>query len=175
MILSPMILLSPTSLPVGLGLSATAMGFITAVGALVGFAVGVVFFILYSLIIFVGYDSVPMMLLAVVVSSVATAFCYTAFPKLIESVPADVTSETTDVMVTARQALSAVGVAVASVILSSSTIPETTVPTVGAIRGCLFFFIACSLLALVACVATGRRRSANRIARQVESVTNRVA
>jgi MFS family permease len=182
MILSPIILLSPTSLPVGLGLSATAMGVLTATGGLVGFAVGplaglfagrvggrgvlavgAVLFVGYSLIIYVGYDSVAMMVLALVVGAVATAFCFTAFPKLIiESVPADATSETTGVMVTARQAFSAIGVAIASVILSSSTISGTTVPSVDAIRGCLIFFIVCSMLALVACAVTGRRRTVDR-------------
>lgn len=195
MIISPMILLSPSSLPVGLGLSATTMGALTAAGAFVGFAVGplagllagrrggrptlvigIVLFLVYSMIIYVGYDSVVMMVAALTVGATATAFCFTAFPKLImESVPADATSETTGVMVTSRQAFSAVGVAVASVILSSSTIAGTTVPTPDAIRGCLVFFMVCSLLALGACFAVKRRGSVDNTPDQREAEQDQIS
>ncbi|MBQ7803077.1 MFS transporter [Rhodococcus sp. (in: high G+C Gram-positive bacteria)] len=195
MIISPMILLSPSSLPVGLGLSATTMGALTAAGAIVGFGVGplagmfagkwggrpvliigVILFLAYSMIIYVGYDSVMMMVAALTVGAMATAFCYTAFPKLImESVSADVTSETTGVMVTARQAFSAVGVAVASVILSSSTVPETAVPMPNAIRVCVIFFMVCSLLALVACFAVKRSGAADSAPGQWEGEHSRGA
>ncbi|WP_081264967.1 MFS transporter [Prescottella equi] len=172
MIITPIILLSPTSLPVGLGVSATVMGLMTAIGAIAGFAVGplaglvagrwggriplaagVLLFILCNFMILLGYNSVPWMMAALIVGAVATAFCYTAFPKvIIESVSEDVTSETTGVMVTARQAFSAIGVAIVSIILSMSTVPGTPAPTLGAVRACLIFFIVCSVVSLAVCI-----------------------
>ncbi|WP_230304512.1 MULTISPECIES: MFS transporter [unclassified Rhodococcus (in: high G+C Gram-positive bacteria)] len=178
MIVTPIILLSPTSLPVGLGLSPTTTGLVSGLSALIGFAasplaglfagrfggratffVGAVLFIVANLMIFFGYDSVPVMIGVFVVAALATVFAYTGYPKIvIESVPENVTSVTTGVMATARQAFSAVGVAIVSVLLSLWTVPGTTAPTTASLRLSVGAIIVCSVIVCIICLLIGRPR-----------------
>lgn len=179
-IVTPMILQSPESLPVGLGMSATVTGLVAGFGALVGFAcspiagmvagrwggrtaflAGAALFALANLLILLGHRSFPLMIAVFALGAVATAFAYTGYPKIvIESVPEEVTSVTTGVLSTARQAFSAVGVAIVSVLLSLSTVPGTASPTLSSFNLALGWFIGCSLVVVVICLFIGRPRAA---------------
>ncbi|MEV0366823.1 MFS transporter [Nocardia fusca] len=175
-IVTPMILQSPISLPVGLGMTATVTGLVAGVGALVGFAaspiagavagrwggrtaflIGAGLFVIANMMIFIGHKSLPVMIGVFAVGAVATAFAYTGYPKIvIESVPDSVTSVTTGVLSTARQAFSAVGVAIVSVMLSLSTVPGTTAPALPSFDLAVGWFIGCSLIVAAICVFIGR-------------------
>jgi len=175
-IVTPMILQAPTSLPVGLGMSATVAGLIGGIGAIVGFAaspvaglvagrwggrsaffIGAVLFAVANLLILVGHKSLAVMIAVFVVAAVATAFAYTGYPKIvIESVPEDVTSVTTGVLATARQAFSAISVAIVSVMLSIWTVPETTMPTSASLNLAVGWFVLCSLVVAAICLFIGR-------------------
>ncbi|MFI9411344.1 MFS transporter [Nocardia gamkensis] len=175
-IVTPMILQSPTTLPVGLGMSATVTGLVAGVGALVGFAVspiagwvagrwggrtafliGAVLFAIANLMILVSHKSFPTMIAVFAVGAAATAFAYTGYPKIvIESVPESVTSVTTGVLTTARQAFSAVGVAIVSVMLSAWTVPGTTAPELSSFNLALAWFVGCSLVVAGICLFIGR-------------------
>ncbi|MBF6208299.1 MFS transporter [Streptomyces gardneri] len=179
-IVTPMILQSPATLPVGLGMSATVTGLVAGLGAIVGFAAspvaglvagrwggrtaflaGAALFALANVMILLSHRSFPVMIAVFVVGAVATAFAYTGYPKIvIESVPEDVTSVTTGVLSTARQAFSAVGVAIVSVMLSLSTVPGTTSPTLSSFTLAVGWFIGCSLVVAVICLFIGRPRPA---------------
>ncbi|WP_280438142.1 MFS transporter [Nocardia carnea] len=174
-IVIPMIMQSPTSLPVGLGMTATVTGLVAGVAALVGFTaspiagavagrwggrtaflIGAGLFVVANLMIFVGHKSLPVMIGASAVGAVATAFAYTGYPKIvIESVPDSVTSVTTGVLSTARQAFSAVGVAIVSVMLSLSTVPGTTAPALSSFNLSMGWFIGCALIVAVICLFIG--------------------
>ncbi|MEU5844202.1 MFS transporter [Rhodococcus sp. NPDC047139] len=179
-IITPMILQAPTSLPIGLGMSATVAGLIGGIGAIVGFAVspiagvvagrwggrtaffiGAALFAVANLMILVGHKSLPVMIAVFVVAAVATAFAYTGYPKIvIESVPEDVTSVTTGVLATARQAFSAISVAIVSVMISLWTVPETTMPTAASLNLAVGWFVLCSLIVAVICLFIGRPQPA---------------
>lgn len=173
---TPMILQSPASLPVGLGLSATVTGLVAGIGAMVGFGaspvaglvagrwggrtaffIGATLFAVANLMIFFGHKSLPVMMGVFAVGAVATAFAYTGYPKIvIESVPEEVTSVTTGVLTTARQAFSAVGVAIVSVFLSLSTVAGTSAPTLSSFNLAVGWFIACSLIVAAICLFIAR-------------------
>ena len=175
-IVTPMILQSPTSLPVGLGMSATVTGLVAGIGAIVGFAaspvaglvagrwggrtaffIGAGLFAVANLMILIGHKSLAVMMGVFAVAAVATAFAYTGYPKIvIESVPEDVTSVTTGVLTTARQAFSAVGVALVSVMLTLWTVPGTTAPALSSFNLAVGWFVVCSLIVAVICMFLGR-------------------
>ncbi|MEE2031103.1 MFS transporter [Rhodococcus chondri] len=175
-IVTPMVIQAPTSLPVGLGMSATVAGLIGGIGAIVGFAaspvagmvagrwggrtaffIGAALFAVANLMILVGHKSLLVMIGVFVVAAVATAFAYTGYPKIvIESVPEDVTSVTTGVLATARQAFSAVSVAIVSVMLSMWTVPGTTMPTLTSFNLAVGWFVLCSLVVAAICLFIGR-------------------
>ncbi|MEU2177027.1 MFS transporter [Nocardia sp. NPDC019219] len=175
-IITPMILQSPTSLPVGLGISATVTGLVAGIGALIGFVaspiagsvagrwggrtaflIGAALFAVANLMILVGHKSLPLMMGVFAVGALATAFAYTGYPKIvIESVPDGVTSVTTGVLSTARQAFSAVGVAIVSVMLSLWTVPEATAPALPSFDLAVGWFIGCSLIVAAICLFIGR-------------------
>lgn len=179
-IVTPMILQAPTSLPIGLGMSATVAGLIGGIGAIVGFAVspiagvvagrwggrtaffiGAALFAVANVMILVGHKSLPIMIGVFVLAAVATAFAYTGYPKIvIESVPEDVTSVTTGVLATARQAFSAVSVAIVSVMLSIWTVPGTTAPALSSFNLAVGWFVVCSLIVAAICLFIGRPRQA---------------
>ncbi|MEU1525440.1 MFS transporter [Nocardia rhamnosiphila] len=176
---TPMILQSPTSLPVGLGMSATVTGLLAGVAALAGFAasplaglvagrwsgrsaflVGAVLLVVSNLIILVGHKSLAVMVVAFAVGAIGTAFAYTGYPKIvIESVPENVTSVTIGVLSTARQALSAVGVAIVSVMLSVSVVPGTTAPALPSFNLAVGWFIGCALVVAIICLFIGMPRN----------------
>ncbi|MFI5717638.1 MFS transporter [Nocardia sp. NPDC051750] len=175
-VVTPMILQSPASLPVGLGMSATATGLVAGIAALTGFAaspiagavagrwggrtaflLGAALFAATNLMILLGHGSLPAMMGVFAVAAVATAFVFAGYPKVvIESVPEGVTSVTTGVLATARQAFSAVGVAIVSVMLSMHTVPETTAPALSSYNLALGWFLLCSLIVAALCLFIGR-------------------
>ncbi|MFJ5956332.1 MFS transporter [Paenarthrobacter sp. NPDC092416] len=185
-IVLPLIMLAPVTLAVGLGLSATAAGSFAAVTALVGFlispltgivaskwggrftlVVGVSLYIVTCLIIFFGYNSIPAMVAAHITLAGAACFSLTAYPKLItESVPEEVTSEITGVMLTAGSMFAAIGVSIGSVILASSTTEGTPFPTLGAIQACLTLFIVCAVIVLGLVLAMGHSKVTPKAAEQ---------
>ncbi|WP_280217667.1 MFS transporter [Nocardia neocaledoniensis] len=175
-IVTPMILQSPTSLPIGLGMSATVTGLVAGIGAVFGFAaspvagliagrwggrtafhIGAALFVVANLMILLGHKSVPVMMGVFVVGAVATAFAYTGYPKIvIESVPENITSVTTGVLTTARQAFSALGVAIVSVMLSLWMVPGSNAPALSSFNLAIGWFIACSLIVAALCLFIGR-------------------
>lgn len=175
-VVTPMILQSPSSLPVGLGMSATVTGLVAGIAALFGFAasplagavagrwggrtaflIGAVLFAVANLMILVGHKSLPVMMGVFAVAAVATAFAFTGYPKIvIESVPDNVTSVSTGILATARQAFSAVGVAIVSVMLSIWTVPGTTAPALSSFNMAAGWFIICSLIVAAICLFIGR-------------------
>ncbi|WP_245670994.1 MFS transporter [Nocardia flavorosea] len=175
-IVTPMILQSPTSLPIGLGMSATVTGLVAGIAALVGFAaspvagavagrwggrtaflIGAALFAVANLMIFVGHKSLYVMMGVFAVAAVATAFSFTGYPKIvIESVPDSVTSVTTGILSTARQAFSAVGVAIVSVMLSLWTVPGSAAPALSSFNVSVGWFILCSLIVAALCLFIGR-------------------
>ncbi|SNV24616.1 Uncharacterised protein [Rhodococcus rhodochrous] len=94
-------------------------------------------------------------------AAVPTAFAYTGYPKIvIESVPEDVTSVTTGVLATTRQAFSAISVAIVSVMLSLWTVPDTTMPTSASLDLAVGWFVLCSLIVAAICLFIGRPQQA---------------
>ncbi|WP_280456836.1 MFS transporter [Nocardia carnea] len=175
-IVTPMILQAPDSLPIGLGQSATVTGFVAGIAALVGFItsplagavagrwggrtaffIGAALFAVANLMILLGHKSLVVMMGVFAVAAVATAFAFTGYPKIvIESVPDNVTSVTTGILSTARQAFSAIGVAIVSVMLSIWTVPGTTAPTLSSFNAAVGWFILCSLIVAAICLFIGR-------------------
>ncbi|NLU81203.1 MFS transporter [Rhodococcus sp. HNM0569] len=122
----------------GLGLSPTHAGWISFLGALVGFActplsgrisgatgartamlLGSALFAVSTVMLLVGHDSLAVMSAMIVVGSIATAFAYTALPNLVvEAVPQENTSEATGTNTVVRTVGQGVGTSVATMMLA---------------------------------------------------------
>lgn len=147
-VLTPIILLSPTTDPVGLGVSPTFAGFIifsaaalcfigspfsgriaAAVGARRALMSGILIsFIGYSLM-FWAQHSIGTFVAATYVIAIGTMFAYTAFPNLVaEAVPVENTSEGMGINTVTRTIFMAVGTTIITMALASSTVPGRTVP-----------------------------------------------
>lgn len=166
-VLTPIILLSPTTDPVGLGASPSFAGFIifsaaalcfigsplsgriaAAVGARRALITGILIaFIGYSLM-FWAQHNIGTFVAATYFIAIGTMFAYTAFPNLVaESVPVENTSEGMGINTVTRTIFMAVGTTVITMALASSTVPGRTVPTESS------FNLAYSIIA-VTCVVS---------------------
>ena len=63
-------------------------------------------------------------------------------------------------LATARQAFSAISVAIVSVMISLWTVPGTTMPTAGSLNLAVGWFVLCSLIVAAICLFIGRPQQA---------------
>jgi MFS family permease len=169
-LLQPILMQSPTTLPVGLGLTPT-------VAAEYGLIVGVVGFVLspvagriaarrgakitmgigaaLSIIGFVGFiigvHNLPLAVIATVFTGVGSAFLLSGLPNLIvEVVQPSVTGEAVGIVYgVGRTLFEAIGTALVGIFLSISVVPGTTAPTLVAWHTVLAFVIGATVIALV--------------------------
>lgn len=148
-VLTPIILLSPSTDPVGLGVSPSFAGFIifsaatlcfigspfsgriaAAVGARRALLIGILISLIGYGVMFWAQHNIVTFVTATYVIAIGTMFAYTAFPNLVaESVPVENTSEGMGINTVTRTIFMAVGTTVITMALASSTVPGSTVPT----------------------------------------------
>ncbi|RAX48048.1 MFS transporter [Arthrobacter sp. AQ5-05] len=148
-VLTPIILLSPGTDPVGLGVSPSVGGMIifsaaalcfigspfsgrvaAAVGARRALLTGIVISLVGYAVMFWAQHNVITFVIATYVISIGTMFAYTAFPNLVaEAVPVENTSEGMGINTVTRTIFMAVGTTVITMALASSTVADSTVPT----------------------------------------------
>ncbi|ADJ48846.1 major facilitator transporter [Amycolatopsis mediterranei S699] len=164
-----LIMQTPTSAPIGLGLTATAAGALSFCTAIIGFllsplsgrisrlagsrrslAIGGGFGILSTILLAVIGNSLVGMLITALCLTVTTSFMLTSLPNLIvEGVPAENTSEATGVNTVVQQAFNGVGNSVATLLLSLSLVPGTEFSTKGAYLQVFGLIGVCCVAALV--------------------------
>ncbi|MEU9450522.1 MFS transporter [Streptomyces sp. NPDC048277] len=167
---------TPTSAPVGLGMSATAAGTATFCVTMLGFVlapfsgrlshrfggrrallVGTVCGVLSAVALALLHDTVPRMICAIAVLNIALVFMLTSIPNLVvEGVPAEHTSEVTGVHAVARTAFSGVGSSVATLLLSLSTAPGTQFATEDAYRNVFLLVGGSSAVGLLLALLIGK-------------------
>ncbi|MER5185305.1 MFS transporter [Streptomyces sp. NPDC002896] len=161
---------SPTSAPVGLGLSASVSGALGFASALLGFLlapvsgrisartgarraliIGSVFGVIYAIALALLHNSVVGVIISSVFLTIATSFMLTSTPNLIvECVPVENTSEATGVNTVARTAFVGVGTSVATLLLSMSVVPGTQFSTESAFMQVFAVIGGCCVVALIA-------------------------
>lgn len=168
-LLSPLLLQLPREAPIGLGLSATAAGVLSLVQAFVSFFAAIAagrvarsFGARWSLVIGGACGAIGVGLwallnkdlvgttIAVALVGASSGFAISALPILVvEAVPPANTAEATGVnRVTLNMAV-AFGLAFVSLLLASSTVPGTTLPTAAAANLAMLFVIGVSVIGLV--------------------------
>ncbi|MFT4259698.1 MAG: MFS transporter [Microbacterium sp.] len=177
-LLAPLLQQSPVSAPVGLGLTPTQAGLYGLISGAVSFILSpfagrvagrlgakVVLLIGIGLgaVGYVGFFAVHDLLISVValvVSGVGTALVVVAVPLVIvEIVPPQETSEAVAlVYVTGRTVFNSIGVAIVAVLLASSTVPDSTLPTIDAWIAGLSFVILTGVAGFVAALAIRRTK-----------------
>lgn len=164
-----LIMQSPSSAPVGLGLTATAAGALSFGTAIFGFLlsplsgrvaaragarrslmIGSVAGICSAVALSLFHSSLPGMILTCLFLTVATSFMLTSLPNLVvEGVPPENTSEATGVNAVTRQAFNGVGTSVATLLLSLSVVPGTHFSTEGGYDQVFILIGLCCLVPLV--------------------------
>ncbi|WP_167372129.1 MFS transporter [Rhodococcus koreensis] len=178
---SPLIALSPAELPIGLGMTSTMFGLIAMVGSGVtlamsplagvlarkrGAAVALIVGVGMMIVHFAGlmlpllHKSIPAYIVLSVLATVGTAFIMSSvYNLIIESVPAESTSEYVGIAQVIRNATTAITTVIVSAMLSSSVVPGTTAPTTTAWNMTMLYVITVSVLViLVALLIQTRRR-----------------
>lgn len=165
----PLVYISPTDAPVGLGLSATTAGALGAgitilaffvapvsgriaakAGARWALVVGTVLGIIAAAGLGTLNATVVGFVISAAVALLATSFISTALPNLVvEEVPAENTSEMTGMLTVVRLAFTGVGTAIVTLLLSMSTVPGTRFATTGAFTTVFVFIGACCVAGLV--------------------------
>lgn len=165
--LLPLMLQTPETAPVGLGLSPSLAGLLAFCTSIIGFVltpisgrvsatvgsryslmIGSVIGVLGAVMLATTHKSIVGMVASSLVLGISTAFVYTSLPNLVvEAVPAENTSEATGVNVVTRTAFQGVATSVGALLLASSTVPGTTFGTEAA------FFKVFALMG-VCCVIT---------------------
>ncbi|MFF0813672.1 MFS transporter [Rhodococcus sp. NPDC003318] len=173
----PIVLQSPTSAPVGLGLTPTNAGWLSFVGSMFGFVctplsgriaatvgartsmlIGSALFLAGNALLLVVHDSVAGMMVMVVTVSVATAFAYTALPNLlVEAVPERATSEAAGTNAVIRTGGSGIGVSIATMLLSSTALAGG-LNTLGGLNAIVVMLSVTSLAAIGFTLLIPRRR-----------------
>ncbi|MFF2852854.1 MFS transporter [Streptomyces sp. NPDC058001] len=163
------IMQSPTSAPVGLGLTATDAGWVSFCTAIFGFllspisgrisaragarhvlVIGSVFGMINAITLALLHATLLGFIISTVFLTVATSFMLSSLPNLImEVVPAAHTSEATGLNVVVRTAFSGVGTSVATLLLSLSVVSGTHFSTRGAYIQVFVLIGACCFAALV--------------------------
>ncbi|WP_338889139.1 MFS transporter [Rhodococcus sovatensis] len=177
-VLTPIILQTPVAAPVGLGMSASAAGYVFAGSAVVGFLaapfsgkvaarfgaaravmIGTVLLVLGMSLFALGRGSVAGVIVSSVILAVGTGFAYTALPNLVvESVSAERTGEATGFATLLRGTFNAVSAAVVGALLASGIVSGTTYSTSGAYNLVFGLGIACCVAALVVTATLPARR-----------------
>lgn len=169
-LLTPLLQQSPTTLPVGLGLTPTQAGLLGLISGVLSFVLspvagriagrsgakrvlttGIALGVIGYAGFLVALHSVPGATVSVVIGSIGTALIVVGVPLVIvERVPVDDTSEAVGLIFTVgRTVFSAVGTAVAGVLLASSTVPGTTAPTSGAWTVAVLFVLVSGAAGIV--------------------------
>ncbi len=168
-VLTPIILLSPSDDPVGLGVSpalggliifsAAALCFVgapfsgkiaAAVGARRALVIGILVSIVGYTAMFWADNNIITFVVNTYVISIGTMFAYTAFPNLVaEAVPVENTSEGMGINTVTRTIFMAVGTTIITMALASSTVPGSTVPDESAFNLAYIIIVATCVLSLV--------------------------
>ncbi|MFJ6572208.1 MFS transporter [Streptomyces sp. NPDC091292] len=163
------IMQTPTSAPVGLGLSATDAGWVSFCIAIFGFllspvsgrisaragarqvlVIGSVFGVINAVTLALLHSTLLGLIISTVFLTVATSFMLSSLPNLImEVIPAAHTSEATGLNVVVRTAFSGVGTSLATLFLSLSVVSGTHFSTRGAYMQVFVLIGVCCLAALV--------------------------
>ncbi|MBP2328942.1 MFS family permease [Kibdelosporangium banguiense] len=151
-LVQPILFQSPTSMPIGLGLTPSVFGMIGLaiagfgflfapvsgmvagrVGAKRSMLIGIVGLAVTMPSYFLFRDSLVLMILVMVLGSVGTMFAVTSIPTMMaEVVPPENMGEGMGFSVVVRSLFQAISVSVFSLTLSSAVVPGTALPTVGA-------------------------------------------
>jgi MFS family permease len=169
-ILQPILMQSPTKLPVGLGLTPTvaglyglivgALGFILSplggrvasrYGAKVTLLAGIVLAVVGFGGFAVAVHNLPLAIVATALAGIGASFILVGLPNMIvETVPPQNTGEAVGIVYqVGRTLFSAIGTAITGFILASSVVPKTTAPTLTAWHSVLVFTVITALLALI--------------------------
>lgn len=173
-LLTPLLQQSPTTMPVGLGLTPTQAGLYGLISGVVSFvlapfagrfagrfgarivllggiALGVVGYVAF----FFAVHDLALSVIAIVIAGVGTALVVVAVPLVIvEIVRPEETSEAVGlVYVTGRTIFTSIGIAVVAVLLASNTVPETTLPTRGSWNLAVGFVVATGIIGILAAFA----------------------
>ncbi|MFD9502955.1 MFS transporter [Streptomyces sp. NPDC060035] len=161
---------SPTSAPVGLGLSASVSGALAFGTAIIGFLlapvsgrisartgsrralmIGSVLGVINALALVLLHNSLVGVIISSVFLTMATSFMLSSTPNLVvECVPAENTSEATGVNTVARTAFAGVGTSVGTLVLSTSLVPGTQFSTESAFLQVFAIMGGCCVVALIA-------------------------
>jgi len=151
-LLTPVLLQGPTSAPVGLGLTATAVGLLSLstsgstfllsplsgaisgrMGAQRSFVIGAVLTTVGTPGFFLFRTHLWLIVATLAVTAIGVAFVLTAIPNLIaEAVPAANTSEATGFYVVVKNTCASASITIASLILASDVVPGTQYTKVSA-------------------------------------------
>jgi len=151
-LVQPIVFQSPTSAPVGLGLSPSTygtiglgiavFGFLLAplsgflagrAGAKVPMLAGMTALVIALPSYFLLRDTLPLMIMAQVLTAAGVTFALTSIPNLLaEAIPTTVMGEGMGFAVVIRSLFQAISVSVFSVTMASAVAPGTKFPTVGA-------------------------------------------
>lgn len=177
-VITPIILQTPADAPVGLGLSATAAGYVLAAGAVVGFMaaplsgriaarfgaaravlVGAIVLVLGMSMFALCRGSIYGVVVASVIVAIGTGFAYTALPNLVvECVDPRRTGEATGFATLLRGTFNAVSAAVVGALLASGIVTGTTFSTSGAYDMVFVLSVSCCVVAVVVALTLPARR-----------------
>lgn len=176
-LLVPILQQSPPEMPVGLGLTPTVAGAVGLAGGVIGFALSplagrvaarsgakstlvIAVALCFAGIGLLGFSghSFALALVAMIVTGLGTSFVFAGVPALIvEIVPPSNTGEAVGIVYGAGRTLfTAIGTAVAGLLLTTDLVPGTTAPTIGTWWLVIAYTLICTLLAAV-CVFFIRR------------------
>lgn len=177
-VVTPIILQTPTDAPIGLGLSATAAGYVFAIGAVVGFLaaplsgkvaarfgasravlVGGVVLVVGMLMFATGRGSVYGVVASSVIIAIGTGFAYTALPNLVvECVAPQRTGEATGFATLLRGTFNAVSAAAVGALLSIGIVTGTPYSSAGAYDLVFALGVTCCVAAVVVALTLPARR-----------------
>jgi MFS family permease len=190
-LLSPILQQSPTTLPVGVGLTPTQYGLYSLIGGVIGFVLSPVggrisarfgakvtlsIGFIVGIIGFAGYivsvHSLVLSIVSVVVMGLAMALIFVGVPNVIvEIVAASDTSEAIGIIFSVGRTLfGAVGTAIVGILLASSTVPKTTAPTLVAWNTTVLYTIVACALGLIATVMIRKVKPMDQRGKVVEAV-----
>ncbi|MFC5752409.1 MFS transporter [Actinomadura rugatobispora] len=180
-IMAPIVLQLPDSAPVGMGLSPTAAGAVMLCIAVISYGgaalsgriaqvagarwslmIACALYIVGPVIWILQAQSLVGTLIGLGLTNIGSAFAFTALPNLIvEVVPPEQTGAATGMNRVTLNVSIATGLAIASVILASSTAPGTPFPTEAALTGGCLFIIGSAVVTLILTAFIGGARQAD--------------
>ena len=190
-LLSPILQQSPTTLPVGVGLTPTQYGLYSLIGGVIGFILSPIggrisarfgakvtlsIGFIVDIIGFGGYlisvHSLPLSVVSVVVMGLGMALIFVGVPNVIvEIVAASDTSEAIGIIFSVGRTLfGAVGTAIVGILLASSTVPKTTAPTLAAWNTTVVYTIVACALGLIATLMIRKAKPMDQRGKVVEAV-----